>query len=157
MRDSRGGAFAEECAIVGMTVGASKGVVAEPNIVPLIDVLLVLIIIFMVMPSKTTGLPTLVRQPVPPQSRNDPEPQTIVVQVLPGGKILINRDPSDWNTLGAQLAKIYAARADKTAFVKGDTDVAFEDVAKAIDVMRGVGIEHVGLITASDIARGKAF
>lgn len=135
---------------MGMTVGDNKGVAAEPNVVPLIDVLLVLIIIFMVIiPSDSKGLPTLVPQPAPPQERNDPEPTTIVVQVLPGGKLLINRDSSDWNTLGAQLAKIYAARADKTAFVKGDKDVAFEDVARAIDVMRGVGIEHVGLITAA--------
>lgn len=136
---------------MGMTVGGNKGVAAEPNVVPLIDVLLVLIIIFMVItPSDSKGLPTVVPQPAPPSSRSDPEPQTIVVQVLPGGKLLINRDPSDWSMLGAQLAKIYAARADKTAFVKGDKDVEFEQVVRAIDVMRGVGIEHVGLITARD-------
>jgi biopolymer transport protein TolR len=139
---------------MAMTIGGNKGVAAEPNVVPLIDVLLVLIIIFMVItPSDSKGLPTIVPQPAPPQSRNDPEPQTIVVQVLPGGKLLINRDPSDWNTLGAQLAKIYVARADKTAFVRGDKDVEFEEVARAIDVMRGVGIEHVGLITTRDEMR----
>ena len=136
---------------MGMTVGGNKGVAAEPNVVPLIDVLLVLIIIFMVIiPSDSKGLPTQVPQPAPPQATSDPEPQTIVVQVLPGGKLLINRDPSDWDRLGAQLAKIYAARADKTAFVKGDKEVDFEQVARAIDVMRGAGIEHVGLLTARD-------
>ncbi|HTW22181.1 MAG TPA: biopolymer transporter ExbD [Candidatus Baltobacteraceae bacterium] len=136
---------------MGMAVGGNKGVVAEPNVVPLIDVLLVLIIIFLVItPSDSKGLPTQVPQPAPPQARNDPQPRTIVVQVLPGGKLLINEDSSDWNRLGAQLAKIYAARADKTGFVKGDKDVEFEQVARAIDIMRGVGIEHVGLLTARD-------
>ncbi len=146
MRDLRG-ASAEECATVGMTVGGSKGVVADPNIVPLIDVLLVLIIIFMVMPSRTTGLPAQVPQPAPPQARTEPE-GTIVVQVLQGGKLTINEEPSDWDTLGAKLSDIFKQRADKVAFVKGDKEVPFEAVARAIDIMRGAGIEHVGLITA---------
>ena len=152
MRDSGCGAFAGECVAVGMTVGGSKGVVADPNIVPLIDVLLVLIIIFMVMPSRTTGLPTLVPQPAPPTARPEPE-GTIVVQVMQGGKLTINERPSDWDSLGAKLADIFKQRANKVAFVKGDEEVPFEQVARAIDVMRGAGIEHVGLITAQDDMR----
>jgi len=153
-RDSRGGAFVVECATVGMTVGESKGVVADPNIVPLIDVLLVLIIIFMVMSSRTTGLPTLVPQPAPPQARTEPEREgTIVVQVTQGGKLMINEQPSDWDALGAKLSDIFKQRADKVAFVRGDEEVPFEQMARAIDIMRGAGIEHVGLITAQDDMR----
>jgi len=157
MRDSRGGAFAEECATVGMAVGGSRdGVTADPNIVPLIDVLLVLIIIFMVMPSRTTGLPTLVPQPAPPQARIEPE-RAIVVQVMRGGKITINEEPSDWDSLGAKLSDIFKGRADKVAFVKGDEEVPFEQVARAIDIMRGAGIEHVGLITGGGDVPAKDF
>ncbi|HUA02116.1 MAG TPA: biopolymer transporter ExbD [Candidatus Aquilonibacter sp.] len=133
---------------MGMTVGGNKEIAAEPNIVPLIDVLLVLIIIFMVITTNSTGLPALVPQPAPP--RTSAEPQTIVIRVMPGGKLLINQDPSDWDTLGARLSEIFKDRADKVAFVKGDTDVRFDQVARAIDIMRGAGIEHVGLITARD-------
>ena len=62
---------------MGLTVGGNKGVAAEPNIVPLIDVLLVLIIIFMVItPSDSKGLPALVPQPAPPTADSEPEPQT---------------------------------------------------------------------------------
>lgn len=135
---------------MGMTAGGSKGVVADPNIVPLIDVLLVLIIIFMVMPSRITGLPTLVPRPAPPQAKIE---GPIVVQVLQGGKLMINGQPSDWDTLGAKLSDIFKQRADKVAFVKGDEEVPFEEVARAIDIMRGAGIEHVGLITAQDEVR----
>ena len=141
---------------MGMTVGESKGVVADPNIVPLIDVLLVLIIIFMVMPNRTTGLPTLVPQPAPPEARSDPE-RTIVVQVLQGGKLTINEEPSDWDSLGAKLSDIFKQRPDKVAFVKGDREVPFEEVARAIDIMRGAGVEHVGLITARDDIPAKGF
>jgi biopolymer transport protein TolR len=136
---------------MGMAVGGSKsGPVSEPNIVPLIDVLLVLIIIFMVITPRTpTGLPTLVPQPPPPDAKpQPPDDRTIVVQVLAGGKIMINQDQSDWNTLGPRLSDIFKERADKVAFVKGDENVEFAQVARAIDIMRGAGIDHVGLITA---------
>lgn len=135
---------------MGMAVGEQKGVVSEPNIVPLIDVLLVLIIIFMVITPRTpTGLKTLVPQPPPPnQKQEQPDDKTIVVSVLPGGKLMINQDNSNWNDLGARLGDIFKERADKIAFIKGDDNVEFADVARAIDIMRGSGIDHVGLITA---------
>ncbi len=136
---------------MGMAVGGSKGgPVSEPNIVPLIDVLLVLIIIFMVITPRTpTGLQTLVPQPPPPnQKQTEPDNRTIVVQVMTGGKLKINQDDSNWSDLGPRLFDIFKERADKIAFVKGDDDVEFAQVARAIDIMRGSGIDHVGLITA---------
>ncbi|MGA3295634.1 MAG: biopolymer transporter ExbD [Candidatus Acidiferrales bacterium] len=135
---------------MAMAVGEQKGVVSEPNIVPLIDVLLVLIIIFMVITPRTpTGLKTLVPQPPPPkQKQEQPDNRTIVVQVMQGGKLMINQDETNWSLLGERLSDIFKERADKVAFVKGDDSVPFEDVARAIDIMRGSGIEHVGLITA---------
>jgi biopolymer transport protein TolR len=135
---------------MGMAVGEQKGVVSDPNIVPLIDVLLVLIIIFMVITPRTpTGLKTLVPQPPPPnQKQQQPDNKTIVVSVLPGGKLMINQDSTTWDALGPRLFDIFKQRADRIAFVKGDDNVEFADVARAIDIMRGSGIDHVGLITA---------
>jgi biopolymer transport protein TolR len=125
---------------MGMVIGGSKGgPVSDPNIVPLIDVLLVLIIIFMVItPTVPTGLPALVPQPSSPQPKPEtPNPYTIVVQVMQGEKLMINQEPTD----------IFKERAEKVAFVKGAEEIPFAQVARAIDVMRGAGIDHVGLIT----------
>jgi len=135
---------------MGMSVGSNKGAMSEPNIVPLIDVLLVLIIIFMVItPRIPTGLSTLVPQPPPPNQPQTPDDnRTVVVQVTNDGKVMINQDQSTWDQLGPRLADIFKERADKVAFVKGDDNVEFAQVARAIDIMRGSGIEHVGLITA---------
>ena len=136
---------------MGMAVGGSgSGPVSEPNIVPLIDVLLVLIIIFMVITPRTpTDLPTLVPQPPPPnQKQTEPDQRTIVVQVMAGGKVMINQDQSSWTELGPRLFDIFKERADKIAFIKGDDNIDFAQVARAIDIMRGSGIDHVGLITA---------
>jgi biopolymer transport protein TolR len=126
--------------------GRKDSFVSSPNIVPLIDVLLVLIIIFMVItPKIPTGLPALTPQPSPPNAR--PDPRLIVVQVLPGDALAINDESTNWDALGGRLSVIFRTRAEKVAFVKGAGDVPFAQVARAIDVMRGAGIEHVGLIT----------
>jgi biopolymer transport protein TolR len=100
-------------------------------------------------PRTPVGLSTIVPQPAPPnQKQQTSADDTIVVQVQDGGKVLINQDPYTWQTLGPQLTKIFEIRATKIAFVKADDDVDFEQVAHAIDIMRGSGIDHVGLITA---------
>jgi biopolymer transport protein ExbD len=136
---------------MGMSVGNTSGSMSEPNIVPLIDVLLVLIIIFMVItPTTPQGLDALVPQPTPPNQQENPDTlnKTIVVQVTANGKVLINQDPTYWDALGPRLEDIFKQRAEKVAFVKGDDSVEFAQVARAIDIMRGSGIDSVGLITA---------
>ena len=135
---------------MGMDVGNSSGAMATPNIVPLIDILLVLIIIFMVItPLTPKGMDTLVPQPSPNQQQNQElENKTVVVQVLKGDKLKINNEDATWETLGPRIEQVFKDRAEKVAFVKGDNDVLFMSVARAIDIMRGAGIDKVGLITA---------
>jgi biopolymer transport protein TolR len=136
---------------MGMDVGAKKGSIASMNVVPLIDILLVLLIIFMVItPLTPKGLDALVPQPAPPnqQNKNEIEAKTIVVQVLDNNMLKINEDNATWDNLGPRLNDIFKLRAEKVAFVKGDETVIFAQVARAIDIMRGSGIEKVGLITA---------
>lgn len=136
---------------MGMAVGTHKGSMAEMNVVPLIDILLVLIIIFMVItPTTPKGLDALVPQPAPPGAKEDPAllAKTIVVQVTASGKVLINQDEISWDQLGPRIEDIFKMRAEKVAFVKGDDSVDFADVARAIDIMRGNGVDKVGLITA---------
>lgn len=135
---------------MGMDLGSPGNQIATPNIVPMIDILLVLIIIFMVItPLTPKGLDTLVPQPSP-NSQPDPEQlkKTVVVQVALGGKLKINNDDTNWQALGPRMETIFKDRAEKIAFVKGDNDVLFMDVARAIDIMKEAGIDKVGLITA---------
>jgi biopolymer transport protein ExbD len=136
---------------MGMSVGENKGgAMAEMNVVPLIDILLVLLIIFMVItPLTPKGLDALVPQPNPNKDQNqDLNDKTVVVQVAKDSKLKINNEDTTWEGLGPRMEQIFKDRAEKVAFVKGDNDVLFMDVARAIDIMRSSGIDKVGLITA---------
>jgi biopolymer transport protein TolR len=134
---------------MAMSVGKNKGgAMAEMNVVPLIDILLVLLIIFMVItPLTPKGLETLLPRPNSDTVDRKTDALTVVVQVAQGGKIKINNENTDLDRLGPRMEQIFKDRAEKVAFVKGDNDVVFMDVARAIDVLRGSGIDKIGLIT----------
>ena len=137
---------------MGMSVGENKGAMSEPNIVPLIDVLLVLLIIFMVIvPVTPRGLETLVPQP-PKEHHDEPEnDRTIVVQVLSNGagapSYKINDNAFNKSDLEPKLAEIFATRQEKVMFVKGDKDLDFSKIAEVIDFGHQAQVDNIGLIT----------
>jgi biopolymer transport protein TolR len=139
---------------MGMIVGKNKDAVADINVVPLIDILLVLIIIFMVItPTTPKGLAASIPQPLDGHHDVVPPGETVVVvQVTAGGKVMINQEETTWEQLGPRLEGVFKQRAEKVAFIQGDDGVDFADVARAIDIMRASGIEKVGLITARLLA-----
>lgn len=136
---------------MGMSVNTGAGEMSEPNIVPFIDVLLVLIIIFMVItPLTPKGLEALIPQPAPPgQQPSAADQRTVVVVINRDGSMLINAEPTDMTRLGPRLEEIFKTRAERVVFVKGDPDLEFQQVAQVIDAAKGAGIDKVGLMTAN--------
>ena len=123
---------------------------ASPNVVPLIDILLVLIIIFMVItPLTPKGLEALVPQPPPPNQKPTLSDQrTVVIVIDKDHHMMINSEPTDEKQLGPRLTEIFKTRAERVVFVKGDGSLDYQWVAKAIDIAHGAGIDKVGLMTA---------
>ena len=139
---------------MGMMVGGKRGIVSEMNVVPLIDILLVLLVIFMIIPVYSKGLDAV----IPEQSTRPPE-QTpvdsgvVVIQVFADGTLRINQEPVAWDALSSRLEEVFKQRASRIAFIRGDGPVEFGVVAKVIDVMHTSGIASVGLLTP-DLDRG---
>jgi biopolymer transport protein TolR len=129
--------------------GTKRSAMSEINVVPLIDILLVLLIIFLVItPSTSSGLLAVLPQPASDDGSVAPIEGTVIVQVQQGENLKINQESATWDTLGPRLEQIFKYRADKTAFVMGDGSVLFAQVARAIDISRGSGVDRIGLITA---------
>jgi biopolymer transport protein TolR len=136
---------------MGMANGAGTGIaVSEINVTPLIDVLLVLLIIFMVIvPVTPKGLDALI--PRPPKAPSvEPPSGTVVVSVLANASgepsYQINQDAVSRAEIEPRLAQIFAARHEKTMFVKADKSVEFSRVAEVVDMGHHAQVDSIGLI-----------
>lgn len=129
---------------MGMSTGGGGGMSAEPNVVPMIDILLVLLIIFMVaqpMDRKAMNI-----QVAPPDTRTQSQSANdqIVLELPDEGGYRINTQPVPTNQLAQQLHTIYDPRPRKLLFVKAGQSRQYKDVIAAMDVAYGAGIQVIG-------------
>lgn len=123
----------------------SMGPRPQMNVTPMIDILLVLIIIFMVMPHKSKGLDAQVPQPST-DSRPAAVEEDIVLTVEGGGSVRVNQDAIAMDQLEPRLLAIFKTTARPVVFIRGKKDLAFEEVAQVIDIAKGAGFQRIALM-----------
>ena len=129
---------------MGMAVGGGHGSIsAEPNVIPMIDIMLVLLIIFMIS-QPLTRMAVDVQVP-PPISSPAKGPSTqIVLQIQEDGSYAINGQPVPKEQLDMQIHAIFDQRPAKLLFIKTAPNRKYQEVIDAMDTARGAGIQVIG-------------
>jgi biopolymer transport protein ExbD len=121
---------------------------SEPNVIPMIDIMLVMLIIFMV--SQPLARQAIDIQ-VPPQesaTKSNAQSNQIVLELLADGGYAINTQPVPKDQLDTQIHAIFDPRPAKLMFVKSAPERTYQDVIEAMDIARGAGVQVIGFTPA---------
>ena len=133
------------------TGGGRTGSIADINVTPMVDIMLVLLIIFMVVTpllQKNVSV-DMAKTKNPREMREADRDDAIVVAVTRDGKIYIGSDQiAAKDNLGPKVKDMLAAKVDKTVYIKSDRRARYGEVVDVVDIVRATGVDTLGLLTA---------
>lgn len=133
-----------------MAIGRQlQDITSEPNVVPMADVMLVLLIIFMVitpMLQKDVSV-DMVRTVNPREMPDADKEDAVVVAVTRDGNVFLGATQTAVEELSAKVQELVATRIDKTVYIKSDARAKYERVVAVIDEVRSAGVDQLGLLT----------
>ena len=122
---------------------------AAPNVIPMADIMLVLLIIFMVVtPMLSKGLSVELAKVQNPSDMPDADKDdAVIVGISASGDVYLGSAKSDVSQIADQVRDRISNKLDKTVFVKSDGRAKYGDVVKLVDEVRSAGVDNVGLLT----------
>jgi biopolymer transport protein ExbD len=127
--------------------GTRGGFTASINMTPMIDVLLVLLIIFMVVQaSLQQGISVHVPAPKMDETVAPAGTESLVLEVHPGGRYALNRQPLNGARLTEELRAVFADRPRKLLYVRASEQLSYGEVIHAFDASRAAGVDIIGLM-----------
>jgi biopolymer transport protein TolR len=140
---------------MSMSTGGSRSM-AEPNLTPMIDVLLVLLVIF-ILAQQVLQRSIDVQLPVDKENPEESSIAPIVLEIDVSGAMFLNKTYVTEPQLPGMLQQVYSDRPDKLLFIKALKGVTYGEVLAIMDVAKGAGIEVLGamLPTAEEWATAR--
>ncbi len=131
---------------MGISIDTGAKVKSEPNVVPLCDVLLVLLIIFMVVtPLVQKGVD--VRLPTALNTISMPDQPEVVLAIRKDGTMYVNQDVATMENLQTLLEDAFLTASEKKLFLKADQELEYGKIVDVVQIVKDAGIEIVGIIT----------
>jgi len=128
--------------------GGDKAPISQINVTPLVDVMLVLLIIFMITASVgQQGITVSLPRAKARAQKIESSESVITVTIDDKLNIYVNNTPTTLAALGPDLRAIFAARKDKTVFLKSDRSISYGDFVNVVSVIKDSGLEELGMIT----------
>jgi biopolymer transport protein TolR len=127
----------------------AQAVMSAPNVIPMADIMLVLLIIFMVVtPMLQKGMNVDMAKVTNPEDMpNADKDDAVIVAVTRDGAIYLGQTKTDLSAVASQVSDLISGRLDKTVFIKSDGRALYGDVVKLVDEVRSAGVDNVGLLT----------
>ena len=131
---------------MAINVESEGEVSSEPNVVPLCDVLLVLLIIFMVVtPLIQRGVD--VRLPVALNTINMPENPEVVLSIRKDGTMYIGQDQVTMENLQTMIEEAFMTASDRRLYLRADGELEYGNIVDVVEILKAAGVEIVGIIT----------
>jgi biopolymer transport protein ExbD len=132
--------------------GAKGGLKSDINVTPLVDVMLVLLIIMMlVAPMLQQGVPVTLPEADNTVDKPDTQEQTVVA-ITADQRFFVNSVMVSEDEFQETVRTAVENTKDRIVIIKGDQDVPYSTVMQAMDDLRAIGIEDIGLITEKKLA-----
>jgi biopolymer transport protein ExbD len=133
-------------------------VMAAPNVIPMADIMLVLLIIFMVVtPMLQKGVSVdMAKASNAEDMQNADKDDAIILAVTRDGKMFLGSKKIELSEITIAVKDLLANRIDKTVFVRSDARAKYGEVVKAVDEVRAAGVDNLGLLTEKNQKRGEA-
>lgn len=132
--------------------------IADINVTPMVDIMLVMLIIFMVItPMLSKGVSVDLAKTTNPIALPAADKEdAVVVAVTRDGRTWLGSKQTNPADLPGQVKDLLSTRLDKTCYVKSDSRARYEKVVEVVDNLRAAGVDNIGLLTEQDAKKGKA-
>ena len=142
---------------MGLNIGGEEKVKSEPNVVPLCDVLLVLLIIFMVLTPLITSDKGTIKLPVALNTIDMPDKIDVALRIRKDGTMFLNQDtkPVTLENLQTALEEAFLTVSEKKLYIRADMELEFGKIVDIIDILKDAGIDVIGIITEKKMEKAE--